>query len=161
MCAADFRSWLADKGINELVLGHNVGARFFGMFFVCAQVLRQLDRLVEFTKLKVGQHEQAEPSWWDGILKWITSDAALLFLQMGTVIHATWGKVFFKLVCERQLSVAAANPYVLQTSNHLTSYAQDPTPCLSFQGRGMDIVRASPLLPAVCAQLRTVFKLIT
>ena len=50
--AAEFRGWMAERGVNEVVLGRNVGARFFGVFFVCAQVLVKHDLLVEFSKTK-------------------------------------------------------------------------------------------------------------
>ena len=134
-----------------------MGARFFGVFFVCAQVLVKHDLLVEFSKTKPQLNEKREETWWSGILKWLTSTPALVFLKLGTVLHATWGKVFFTSVSKQTLSVAQANPFVHTTSDLLMKYATDPSPCMALDGRGMSLVRASPLVRLVKARLRTVF----
>ena len=155
--AAEFRGWMAERGVNEVVLGRNVGARFFGVFFVCAQVLVKHDLLVEFSKTKPQLNEKHEETWWSGILKWLTSTPALVFLKLGTVLHATWGKVFFTSVSKQKLSVAQANPFVHTTSDLLMKYATDPSPCMALGGRGMSLVRASPLVRLVKARMRTVF----
>ena len=155
--AAEFRGWMAERGVNEVVLGRNVGARFFGVFFVCAQVLVKHDLLVEFSKTEPQLNEKHEETWWSGILKWLTSTPALVFLKLGTVLHATWGKVFFTSVSKQKLSVAQANPFVHTTSDLLMKYATDPSPCMALDGRGMSLVRASPLVRLVKARLRTVF----
>ena len=86
--AAEFQGWMAERDVNEVVLGRDVGARFFGVFFVCAQVLVKHDLLVEFSKTKPQSNEKHEETWWSGILKWLTSRPALVFLKLGTVLHA-------------------------------------------------------------------------
>ena len=115
------------------------------------------DLLVEFSKTKPQLNEKHEETWWSGILKWLTSTPALVFLKLGTVLHATWEKVFFTSVSKRKLSVAQANPFVHTTSDLLMKYATDPSPCMVLDGRGMFLVRASPLVRLVKARVRTVF----
>ena len=86
---AEFRGWMAERGVNEVVLGRNGGARLFGVFFVYAQVLVKHDLLVEFSKTKPDVKEKHEETWWSGVLKWLTSTPAPVFLKLSTVLHAT------------------------------------------------------------------------
>ena len=58
---------------------------------------------------------------------------------------------------KQKLSVAQANPFVHTTSDLLMKYATDPSLCMALDGRGMSLVRASPLVRLVKARLRTVF----
>ena len=97
---------MAERGVNEVLLGKNVGARFFGVFFLCAHVWVKHDLWVEFSKTKLQLNEKHEETWWSAILKWLTSTPALVFLKLGTVLHATWKKVFFTSVSKQKLSVA-------------------------------------------------------
>ena len=60
---------MAERGVNEVVLGRNVGARFFGLLFVCAQVLMKHDFLVDCSKAKPQLNKSHEETWWSGILK--------------------------------------------------------------------------------------------
>ena len=85
-------------------------ARLFGVFFVCAQVLRKHDLPVDFSKNKRQSNENHEETWWSGILKWLTSTTALVLLMPGTVLHATEGKVFLTFVSKQELMVAKGNP---------------------------------------------------
>ena len=155
--ATEFRGWMAERGVNEVLLGRNVGAGFFGLFFVCAQVLVKHDLLVEFSKTKPQLNGKHEETRWSGILKWLTSTLALVFLKLGTVLHATLGKVFFTSLSKLKLSVAQANPFIHTISDLLMKYAADPSPCMALDGSGISLVRASPLVRLVKARLRTVF----
>ena len=71
---------MAERRVHELVLGRNVGARFFGVFFMCAQVLVKYDLIVNFARTKPMVNEKHEETWWSGILKWLTGTGALVFL---------------------------------------------------------------------------------
>ena len=82
--------------------------------------------------------------------------------MMGTVLHACWAKPFFQeFHAGGIVSVGAAHPYVLQFQEALRSWALDPKLALQFEGKGMAIVQAHPLLPILLRRLRIIFRVMS
>ena len=195
--AADFRNYLADKDENPIIMGRDVGARFFGGFFCSVQILSMRDHSIGVLEGKVqaqspppkdaqlprevgdavlledvgdpqaveqagdvptGTKEKPKPGgWWKSLLEWLRSREGLLFLLCGCVLHACWGKPFFKDILSQDLSVADALPIVREYTTRLKEWATDPHKALEWEGRGMEIVCTYTATNCLYARLRTIF----
>ena len=89
---------------------------------------------------------------------WLQSDGALVFLQCETVLHASCCKPIFEDVGSGKLSVAEAGPVVRVLGQKLQAWATNPRDALTCEGRGMELVRESPLRLAVQARLGVIFQ---
>ena len=155
--AGDYWIHLAEGGWNPLILSRTVGERLFGVFFASANLLVQRQEIVRFLQLKVGRAEEEGGGWWGSLLEWVQSVECELFLLQNTVVHAAWGKPFFVETEGGSLSCLEVCPIVREPLEKLEDWSLDPFGAVLLEARGMDTVRASPLLHLLCRRLEVVF----
>ena len=147
----ELRDWASFEGKKILELPREVGDRFFVVFFSGACILTMRDTLAEFCRGKL--HEQI--AWFRGLVTWLFTSGGLLFLCICTVLHACFAKPFFERIPNS--TVEQAYVHVHKIANELEMYANDVQLALNCDARGMDLVRATPILVPLKLRLRVIF----
>jgi hypothetical protein len=145
------REFFLEKGVKKIPhFGRNVGSRFHGTTYVSATFLQHRAMLLQYLDLKEGK-------WFVSLCKWLGSKMGEVFLCVGTVLHASWGRRFFKEVKAEDMSVKDAQTWVGKMLVELQGYEADPKEALKCCGRGMDVVMASNHMDIIEAKLKGIF----
>ena len=83
------------------------------------------------------------------------TSGGLLFLCICTVLHACFAKPFFEPI--PNTTVEEAYVHVHKIANELEMYANYVQLALNCDARGMDLVRATPILVPLKLRLRVIF----
>ena len=147
----ELRDWASFEGKKILELPREVGDRFFGVFFSGACILTMRDTLAEFCRGKLDE----QIAWFRGLVTWLFTSGGLLFLCICTVLHACFAKPFFERIPNS--TVEEAYVHVHKIANELEMYANDVQLALNCDARGMELVRATPILVPLKLRLRVIF----
>lgn len=151
----DWRNWAASKNHKIETLARDIGDRFFGVFYSGATILVMRELLRAFVAGEFTSKAEVTQEWFVKEVDWLSSEGGELFLCICAVLHASYGKDYFKKFSN--LTVAEAYEPVHATCERLEKFSQEPAEALKAKGRGMDLVLVSPRLVELKCRLGTIF----